>query len=401
MRHQLLRRVFAIAASGVIFGLCAECWFGTTAGAAAGGKGARDREAILLPDEEFSQSQAPAQNTAEKPAEEVYKNIQVLKGMPASQLRATMTFMRASLNVRCDYCHVVEQGGTGWEKDDKQPKKTARKMLQMLFDINKSSFEGRTEVTCNTCHRGERDPIAIPAIGLAPARPEGAPAAARPAETLPAAADLFAKFAQAVGGKEAVEKLKSRMMKGSILTAQGATIPVEIDREAPNKYLVTITLPQGSIVQGFDGTTGWSKSPQGEQTMSGVELASIKRSADFYRDVNLKDRFPRTRVVGKEKLGEHETYVVVGRDTENGRERLFFDTTSGLLIRRITYTDTVVGSVPNQTDYEDYQEVDGVKIPMTIKIAGIDNNANMTQKFSEVKHNVPIEANRFSPSPAK
>src|ERR1700675_3460538 len=88
----------------------------------------------------------------DKPVEQVQKNIQVLKGMPSSQLLPVMHFMRTSLGVRCDYCHVAENGK--YWMDDKPAKQTARRMLQMVFDINKANFGGRTVVTCNTCHRG-------------------------------------------------------------------------------------------------------------------------------------------------------------------------------------------------------------------------------------------------------
>src|SRR6478609_974159 len=71
----------------------------------------------------------------DKPVEEVQKNIQVLKGLPSSQLLPVMHFMRTSLGVRCDYCHVAENGK--YWMDDKPAKQTARKMLQMVFDINR------------------------------------------------------------------------------------------------------------------------------------------------------------------------------------------------------------------------------------------------------------------------
>src|SRR6202790_3368572 len=95
-----------------------------------------------------------------KTAEEQFKNIQVLKGVPAEQIFPTMQFISASLGVECEFCHV--QGA--FEKDDKKTKLTARKMMEMMFAINKDNFEGHREVTCYSCHRGNAAPQAIPAV---------------------------------------------------------------------------------------------------------------------------------------------------------------------------------------------------------------------------------------------
>src|SRR5579872_1649452 len=97
---------------------------------------------------------------ASKKAEEQFKNIQVLKGIPAEQLIPTMQFISASLGVECDFCHV--QGA--FDKDDKKPKQTARKMMEMMFAINKDNFKGRRDVTCYSCHRGNAKPLAIPVV---------------------------------------------------------------------------------------------------------------------------------------------------------------------------------------------------------------------------------------------
>src|ERR1700739_4513044 len=107
----------------------------------------------------------PAQTTAAltttaKRAEEQFKNIQVLKGVPAEQIFPTMQFITASLGVECDFCHV--QGA--FEKDDKKPKQTARKMIEMMFAVNADNFDRHREVTCYTCHRGNADPVGMPPV---------------------------------------------------------------------------------------------------------------------------------------------------------------------------------------------------------------------------------------------
>src|SRR5271169_6055343 len=159
-------------------------------------------------------AQATANSPGPKKAEEQFKNIQVLKGVPAEQIFPTMQFISASLGVECDFCHV--QGA--FEKDDKKNKQTARKMIEMMFAINQDNFEGHRAVTCNSCHRGNAEPLAIPTVMteepkepmVGPKPVEGKQSAGPPPD------QLLEKYVQAVGGVAAIDKVTSRVMKGSI-----------------------------------------------------------------------------------------------------------------------------------------------------------------------------------------
>ena len=91
-------------------------------------------------------------------AEQKFKNIQIFKGLNATQLDPTMAFISGSLGVRCSYCHVPN----AFEKDEKATKLTARRMIQMVFDLNKGSFNNQGAVSCYTCHRGKPTPISVP-----------------------------------------------------------------------------------------------------------------------------------------------------------------------------------------------------------------------------------------------
>ena len=93
-----------------------------------------------------------------KPAEQVYKNIQILKGVPAPRLMGAMQFFTKSLGVQCDYCHVPNE----FDKDDKPTKATARKMLNMVHQINQANFPDNQVVSCWMCHRGSAKPEAFP-----------------------------------------------------------------------------------------------------------------------------------------------------------------------------------------------------------------------------------------------
>jgi hypothetical protein len=93
-----------------------------------------------------------------KPAEEVYKNIQIMKGVPAPRLRSVMNNLTVWLGVECLHCHVAGH----FEKDDLPAKQTARKMFLMVRAINHESFPDTNAVTCWTCHRGAAKAQSLP-----------------------------------------------------------------------------------------------------------------------------------------------------------------------------------------------------------------------------------------------
>lgn len=352
----------------------------------------------------------------DKPVEQVQKNIQVLRGMPSSQLLPVMHFMRTSLGVRCDYCHVAENGK--YWLDDKPAKQTARKMLQMVAEINKANFGGKTVVTCNTCHRGSTLPSHIPAIGQGSfTNTTFAEANAKPAEVFPTADQVFDRYLQALGGKSAVDKIKTRTTKGTLLRPQlinsgtpraailnrGETWTIETFHKAPDKFLAVVTTPDQVIYQAFNGTFGWTKTSEGQRELNSAEVARLKRQADLYKDFSLKEQYSKIDVVGKEKIGDREVYVVEARSLENKTEKFFFDVQSGLLLRRIVFSEIKLGLDPVQTDYEDYREVDGVWLPFTVKTSYLDDNHfGTTRTLIEVKQNVPIDDAKFiAPAPPK
>jgi len=338
-----------------------------------------------------NQSPAQAVNPADPPAEEVFKNIQMLKGMPASQMKAVMSLISTSVGMRCDQCHVPD----AFEKDDKRPKQTARSMLQLVMSVNKTSFDGQPQVTCFSCHRGQQRPVAMPPIAQQAA--QTSTPAPRPAATgLPSYDQIIDKYLEAIGSSTAYEKLKSRVMKGSMIDAKGGTFPVEVCQTAPDKMVIITTLPNGTASQGYNGTIGWAAGPSGQSELRGMELAKIKRAADIARFLKIKEESLSPRVVGKVKVGEKEAYQISAR-AGGQRVQLFFDTQTGLLLRRQIMSNTVLGAFPEQTDYEDYRDVDGVKLPFITRYSTPDPAAASTMEFKEIAHNVTVDDAKFNP----
>src|SRR5438093_202226 len=151
-------------------------------------------------------------------AEEVFKNVQILKGIPVDQFMGTMGFFSASTGLNCTDCHVDGSAGE-WARyaDDKALKQMARKMMLMVNSINKTNFAGRQVVTCNTCHRGSPHPSLIPSLDLLysrqPAEEPGDPIRQAPGQ--PPADQILDRYLQAIGGLERVAALTSFTAKGN------------------------------------------------------------------------------------------------------------------------------------------------------------------------------------------
>ena len=348
------------------------------------------------------QTPAPAA-PAEKTVEQTQKNIQVLTGLPQSQLIPVMNYMGSSLGVRCTFCHVNKDGKWDFVSDEKPEKGTAREMIKMVQGINKASFRGNPAVSCFTCHRGNEHPVRVPQLPIAAATPhvEAAPAATAPKETPPTADQILAKYTEALGGAAAIEKLKTRSMKGSWLTSNGITLGYEVYQSSPDRiYTILNTPKQGVIERGSNGKIGWEKSTRGLRELEGVELFYLRRYPDLFRDIKLQGQFTRLSYGGKEQIDGKDVYVLRGMGVDGKGERLYFDAQTGLLVRRVTSTTTIVGLIPEQVDYEDYRDVDGMKLPFTIRVTSIDSFYNSTRKFTEIKLNVPVDETKFNKPPA-
>jgi len=338
--------------------------------------------------------QTPAASQAEdKPVEQTHKNIQVLKGMPDSQLIPMMQLFTASLGVRCDACHVRTEGKWEFDKDDKKMKQTARKMIQMTMDINKANFEGHPDVSCFACHRGSERPVAVPPLPLpAETRAEGP----KPAEQWPTAQQVVAKYLQAVGTKESAEKVKTRSITGSFVLPDGNAVPMEMLFQSPDKLLSVLTMKQGAMTMVLDGGSGWTKNERETRPLNPIEIDRLKSLALSLEPFQLKEPYPRMVFGGKEKIGDHDAYRIGLNTPDKKRVRLYFDVQSGLLLRRIVLRDTIVGADPEQTDYDDYRDVDGVKMPFSIRVSYASNNISGTRKLTEVKTNVTVDASKFA-----
>src|SRR4029077_7661411 len=285
------------------------------------------------------------------------------------------------------------------EKDDKKAKVTARKMINMMMAINKENFDGRREVTCYSCHRGSTEPVSTPILTDEEPRPTDAEGkkSGEAKASLPAADQLLDKYLAAVGGADALQKITSRVQKGTLTAFGGQHFPVDVYSKAPDKRASIMHLQGGDSVTAFDGKQGWLSVPGRVHVVSVAENDAARIDADLYLPAHLKTLYAKFSVDIGEKIDGHDTYMVVGRNEGQPPLRLYLDKDSGLLLRLVRYAETPLGRNPTQIDYADYRDTDGLKIPYRWTLARPGNR--FTIQIDQVQQNVPVEDAKFTPPP--
>ncbi|HVN20207.1 MAG TPA: c-type cytochrome, partial [Dongiaceae bacterium] len=333
------------------------------------------------------QPDKPAPDTP-KTAEQQFKNIQALKGVPAEQLIPTMQFISASLGVECDFCHVDRQ----MDKDDKKEKQTARKMIAMELAINRANFDGKVQVTCNTCHRGSAHPVGTPVLSADSSAPHSHDDSTESHANLPSAEQILDKYLAAVGGADALKKIKTRKEKGT-MEVDGQQFPIDLYCEAPDKRVSVSHMQSGPSVTAFNGEVGWLTMQRGVHRMSAPERQAARIDAEMYFPVRVREMYQEFHVLPGEPVEGHATVDVAASGADVPPLRLSFDQASGLLLVLVRYTETPLGRLPTQIGYGDYRETDGVKIPYRWTLAR--PNGRFTIRVDEVQQNAPIDESLF------
>jgi hypothetical protein len=170
--------------------------------------------------------------------------------------------------------------------------------------------------------------------------------------------------------------------------------------KTPNQWVISSQTASGTTRAGFDGAVAWRQDARGVVTettgaVPAPPLARVKRTADFYEPLNLKQGYARMVTRGMATVRDRDAYLVVGFPEGDLPERLFFDTQTGLLMRKETATATAFGEYTVQTDYDDYRDVAGVKIPYLVRTLGISPADGVTTQIEKVEINPQLEAGIF------
>ena len=348
-------------------------------------------------------AQAPA---ARPPlAEEVFKNVQVLRGIPVNEFMGTMGIFSASLGMSCEDCH--RSGDSSWANyaTESPRKQMARAMVTMMATINKQHFGGRQVITCFSCHRGADRPKATPNLATL----YGAPPPDDPRDEIaaapgaPAADAVFDKYLTAVGGAARAVALASFTATGTSTGYGPDSEPqtFELAARAPNQRAAVVRSADGDRATVFDGRSGWIAAPHRPVdvlALGGADLDGLRIDAELAFPSRIKQVAGQWRVGAAGVIGDREVQVVQGTGSGGALVTLSFDTESGLLLRQVRYVPSPVGRLPTQVDYEDYREVAGVKLPFKWTVTWLDGKD--TVELKDVRPNAVIDAGRFAPPPA-
>ncbi len=326
-------------------------------------------------------------------------NLRVLQQLPEAQLFLMMNLVSDSLGVRCDYCHVQDKpdltktpsnvGGWTFSSDAKPQKQTARQMMQMVIDLNRTQFAGAARITCYTCHRGTTRPDRLP-----PLPPPGGSATTRAPIALPSIDRVWSSYLTAVGQLEPAARSTGTIMSGWDERPEGRFGSFEVVIAA-DRYRVTLTTPSTSTTQALDGDAAWTATNDQAQRLSGEDVARMRRIAMRYRPV--KDRPANLQVIALESIAGHDVYVTAAKINATTTLTMYFDAATGLLRREVTTTETMLLPLEDQVDYDDYRSVSGVQFPFLIRTTDGASYDLVTKTLLQVRRNVPVDDALFRP----
>lgn len=348
----------------------------------------------------------------EKPllAEDVFKNVQVLKGIPVREFMNTMGFFSAATNLNCIDCHSPQSERLEGYAIDTPRKQTARRMVLMVNQINQSQFGGRKLVTCYTCHRANDRPEAIPSLLDQYSVPEDDP---NRVEVVPAgpvqsvkkisAEQILDKYIQAIGGAPQAGRLTSFIARGTYegYETLSAKVPVEVFANSPNQMAMVVHTQNGDSVTTYDGSSGWIAAADKLMRvlpLDGGDLEGARMDASLSFPARIKQDFQWRTGFPSVSIDDRPVEVIQNAARGATGAKLYFDSESGLLVRQVRFVDTAVGVIPTQVDYSDYREVAGVKVPFRRVITWTDGRS--TIELSQVQPNVRVDAARFAKPPA-
>ncbi len=223
--------------------------------------------------------------------------------------------------------------------------------------------------------------------------------------------EIVEKTLTAMGGREALGKLTSRSSTGTMtVSTPGGDISgtIEVLNEVPNKSRTLITLDlsamgAGSMIldQRFDGTSGYAiDSMRGNHEITGGQLELMKHNMFPTPFLDYKERGSKVEVVGREKLADHEAYVLNITPSSGPSSRVFIDAQSYLPVKAVaTVNLPEMGDIEQTTELSDYRQVDGVQVPFRIK--GSSSVQTFSIAVTKVEHNVKVDEALFAKPSAK
>jgi hypothetical protein len=336
-------------------------------------------------------------------SEMVFKNVQVLKGIPVDEFMDAMGMFAAALGYDCASCHgaAISTDRDAFAVTTPSIQR-ARQMILMMNGINRTNFGGEPRVSCFTCHRGQIRPEIVPSLALQYGELMDDPNAMAIIPDRRGSVDqVFQKYLQAIGGPDRLATLTSFVATGSYegFNTGGGEVPIEIAASAPDRRAQVVRMRGGDAVKTYDGRAAWVAEewrPMPLMALSGGNLAGARLEAILAFPTGLRQAFAQWQV-SSATIDERPVQILQGSNPGQLPVNFYFDE-AGLLVRVVRWNRTAVGTVPTQMDFSDYRDVAGVRMPFRSVVTWTDGQ-NTTQ-LREVRPNVAIDAARFGRPPA-
>lgn len=354
------------------------------------------------------QTQMPTPPPGAK-AGQFFKNVttSTLKDLTVDDFLGAMGVITADLGFDCADCHP----GAGGDKadfvtDGLAAKKTARRMIEMVANINKSNFAGVQMVTCYTCHHGRDIPVtSIPLDRVYSGPPLEDDDVVPPAVGGPSANEILDRYIGVMGGAQRLAGLTSFIASGVSegYGGFGGDGEFTLYAKSPNQRTTQITFKnhpeRGDSTWAFDGRAGWIKTPRGLFSLvalEGGELEGARLEAQLAFPGQIKQSLTNWRTGLRRAIDDKDYLIVQGNGPGGTRGLLatfYFDEDTGYLRRLVRYTPSPVGRVSVQIDYADYRDVGGIKFPFQLQFSWLDGR--YTAKFNSIRTNATIDAAIF------
>ena len=217
------------------------------------------------------------------------------------------------------------------------------------------------------------------------------PMAFSAAEDLPSAQTIVDNYIKAIGGKDAVEGIKSTVQKGNLMiVAMGMSGTMTSYVALPNAKSIMALDGFGEFLSGIKDGTPWSSNMMaGDQVLEGAEAKGAKQQADPQMWLHWQEYYASAETVGEEAVGDAAAYKVLFTPEEGETMTYWFDKESGLIIQSV---GPGMGGLTTNT-IEDYKDVGGVLVAHKIISEGAQGGVEIT--LESVEHNVDIDASVF------
>jgi hypothetical protein len=342
-------------------------------------------------------------------ADEVFENVQVLKGLTVDQFMEVMGMFAAATTKDCSGCHdkMVLTESRDYFKVTTPLIQRARQMIVMTNALNRTYFGGEARVSCFSCHHAADVPDRSPDIAVQYGVPP--PFNTTDSIVLPYAdpsgdtAAAFARLVESVGGAEALTATTSLVGTGTYSgwDTSRAPIPYELYAGAPGQLTQISRRREGNIIMVSGDEGAWLASVDGiipildytGDNRTGMRVEALAIGAPHMLEAVFTDWTYADDFFG-------DDHMTVLQSSEEGQPpvRLYIDDT-GMLVRLVRWNETPVGPVPTQLDFSDFREVAGVMRPFKIVRSWTNNQAEMI--LEDLTANVPVEPARFlRPEPA-